>query len=51
MGDGIPAFLTTSLSVSGYQAVSGGNQQVDQSAWGLTAVQGVGRQVSHGTQV
>lgn len=44
-------FMTTSLSVSGYQAVSGGNQQVDQSAWGFAAVQGAGCQVSDGTQV
>lgn len=44
-------FMTTPLSVSGYQAVSGGDQQVDQSARGFTAVQGAGRQVSDGTQV
>lgn len=44
-------FVTTSVSVSGYQAVSGGNQQVDQSAWSVTAVPGIGRQVPHGSQV
>lgn len=38
-------------SVSGDQAVSGGNQQVDQSARGLAAVQGTGRQVPHGSKV
>lgn len=49
--DGSTKFVTTSLSVSGYQAVSGGNHQVDQSAWSVTVVQGIGRQVPHGPQV
>lgn len=48
---GQQSFLTTSVCVSGYQAVSGGNQQVDQSAWSVSAVQGIGRQVPHGSQV
>lgn len=39
------------VSVSGYEAVSGGNQHVDQSAWSVTTVQGIGRQVPHGSQV
>lgn len=45
--------LTDVLSVSfpGHQAVSRGNQQVDQSAWSVSVVQGTGRQVSHGSQV
>lgn len=48
---GQQSFLTTAVCVSGYQAVSGGNQQVDQSAWSVSAVQGIGRQVPHGSQV
>lgn len=38
-------------SVSGHKAVFGGNQQVDQSAWSLSSVQGSGRQVPYGSQV
>lgn len=48
---GTPQSFLQHLSVSGYQAVSGGNQQVDQSAWSVPAVQGIGRQVPHGSQV
>lgn len=44
-------YVTAIWSVSGYQAVSGGNQQVDQSAWSVTIVLGAGRQVPHGPQV
>lgn len=43
--------MVTHVSVSGYEAVSGGNQHVDQSAWSVATVQGIGSQVPHGSQV
>lgn len=39
------------VCIAGYQAVPGGDHQVDQSAWSVSTVQGAGRQVPHGSQV
>lgn len=43
--------LLPAVCVAGHQAVPGRDHEVDQSAWSVSAVQGAGRQVPHGTQV